>query len=149
MHVWTRGRLLEVADGRTSAVLQVALEHLPPPEPIRVVSMDMSGAFRAAVQAVLPEAAIVADKFHVIARITAAVRDVWRRLVRGKGRADPLRRTGRWVLRGREQLSPEEEASLPGVLRPYPALRRARPAPENPPRRSTPRPAPPPPPAPR
>jgi len=121
----TRRRLFEVVEGRTSAILQVALEKLPTPETIKVVSMDMSGTFRSAVQAVLPNAAIVADKYHVIARITEAVHDVWRRLLQGKGRADPLRRTGRWVLRGRENLSAEEEASLRGVLGPYPALRRA------------------------
>jgi transposase len=125
LHDLSRRRLFEVIEGRTSAVLQVALEKLPTPETIQVVSMDMSGAFRAAVQTVLPDAAIVADKFHVIARITEAVRDVWRRLVHGKGRNDPLRRTGRGVLRGREHLSPEEEVTLRGVLRPYPALRRA------------------------
>ena len=125
LHDLTRRRLFEVVEGRTSAVLQAALEKLPTPETIRVVSMDMSGAFRAAVQEVLPHAAIVADKFHVIARITEAVRDVWRRLLRGKGRDDPLRRVGRWVLRGQEHLSTDEEATLRGVLRPYPALRRA------------------------
>jgi transposase len=125
LHDLTRHRLFEVVEGRTSAVLQAALEKLPTPETINVVSIDMSGTFRAAVQAVLPDAAIVADKYHVIARITEAVREVWRRLRRGKGRDDPLRRTGRWVLRGREHLSPEEEASLRVVLRPYPALRRA------------------------
>jgi transposase len=125
LHDLSRRRLFEVVEGRTSTVLQAALEQLPTPEAIHVVSMDMSGAFRAAVQAVLPEAAIVADKFHVIARITEAVGDVWRPLVHGKGRNDPLRRTGRWVLRGREQLTPEEEGTLRAVLRPYPALRRA------------------------
>lgn len=125
LHDLTRRRLFEVVEGRTSTVLQAALEKLPTPETIQVVSMDLSGAFRAAVQAVLPHAAIVADKFHVVARITEAVRDVWRRLLRGKGRDDPLRRTGRWVLRGREQLSRDEEAALREVLRPYPALRRA------------------------
>jgi len=125
LHDVTRRRLFEVVEGRTSAVLQAALEKLPTPETIKVVSMDMSGAFRAAVEAVLPHAAIVADKFHVIARITEAVRDVWRRLLRGKRRDDPLRRTGRGVLRGREHLSLEEEATLRGVLRSYPALRRA------------------------
>jgi transposase len=125
LHDLTRRRLFEVVEGRTSAVLQGALEKLPSPERIQVVSMDMSGAFRAAVQAVLPDAAIVADKFHVLARITEAVRDVWRRLVHGTGRHDPLRRSGRGVLRGREHLSPEEEVTLRAVLRSYPALRRA------------------------
>jgi transposase len=125
LHDLTRRRLFEVVEGRTSAVLQVALAKLPTPETIKVVSMDMSGAFRAAVQAVLPDAAIVVDKFHVIARITKAVREVWRRLLHGKGRDDPLRGTGRGVLRGREHLSLDEEATLRTVLRPYPALRRA------------------------
>jgi transposase len=125
LHDLTRHRLLDVVEGRTSAVVQTALEKLPTPETIQVVSMDMSGPFRAAVQAVLPDAAIVADKYHVVARITQAVHDVWRRLLRGKGRADPLRHTGRGVLRGREHLTPEEEATLRVVLRPYPTLRRA------------------------
>jgi transposase len=125
LHDLTRHRLFDVVEGRTSTVLQAALEKLPTPETIKVVSMDMSGTFRAAVQAVLPDVAIVADKYHVVARITKAVHDVWRRLLGGKGRADPLRRIGRWVLRGREQLSPEEEVTLRLVLRPYPALQRA------------------------
>ncbi len=125
LHDLTRHRLVEVVEGRTSMVVQAALEKLPTPETIQVVSMDMSGPFRAAVQTVLPHAAIVADKYHVVARITKAVHDVWRRLLRGKRRDDPLRQTGRWVLRGREHLSPEEEATLRVVLRPYPTLRRA------------------------
>jgi transposase len=125
LHDLTRHRLFDVVEGRTSAVLQAALEKLPTPETIKVVSMDMSGTFRSAVQAVLPDAAIVADKYHVVARITKAVRDVWHRMLRGKQRDDPLRRVGRWVLRGRENLSREEEATLRRVLRPYPALRRA------------------------
>ena len=124
-HDLTRHRLVEVVEGRTSAVVQAALEKLPTPETIQVVSMDMSGPFRSAVQAVLPDAAIVADKYHVVARVTEAVKDVWRRLLHGKGRDDPLRRIGRGVLRGREKLSADEEASLRGVLGPYPALRRA------------------------
>lgn len=125
LHDLTRHRLFEVVEGRTSTVLQAALEKLPSPETIKVVSMDMSGTFRSAVQAVLPDVAIVVDKDHVVARITKAVQDVWRRLLRGKGRDDPLRHTGRWVLRGRDHLSPDEEASLRLVLRPYPDLRRA------------------------
>jgi transposase len=125
LHDLTRHRLFDVGEGRTSAVVPAALEKLPTPETIQVVSMDMSGTFRAAVQAVLPNAAIVADKYHLVARITQAVHDVWRRLLRGKGRDDPLRHTGRWVLRGCEHLSPEDEASLRVVLRPYPTLRQA------------------------
>jgi transposase len=125
LHDLTRRRLFEVVEGRNSAVLQAALEQLPTPEAIEVVSMDMAGAFRAAVEAVLPRAVIVADKFHVIARVTDAVHDVWKRLARGQGRDDPLRHEGRLVLRGRENLLAQEEAQLQAVLRQYPTLRRA------------------------
>jgi transposase len=113
-----------VVAGRTSAVVPAALEHVPPPETIHGGALAMAGALRAAVQAVRPDAASVADKVHVIARISAAGRAVWRRLVRGQGRADPLGRRGRGVLRGREQLS-SEEVTLRAVLPLYPAWRRA------------------------
>jgi len=42
-------RVLEVVTGRTKEEVQKALERLPRPEMIRVVSMDMAGSFRAAV----------------------------------------------------------------------------------------------------
>jgi transposase len=125
LHDLSRRRLFEVIEGRTGAVVKAALAQLPQPEAVSVVSMDMSGAFRAAVQEALPQAAIVVDKFHVVARVTEAVEAVWRRLSRGRGREDPLRQRGRGVLRGRESLSAQEEADLRAVLRPYPPLRRA------------------------
>jgi transposase len=73
LHDLMRRRLFEVVEGRTSAVLKAALVRLPQPETVQVVSMDMSGAFRAAVHEVLPAAAIVVDKFHVVARVNDAV----------------------------------------------------------------------------
>jgi transposase len=39
------------------------LEYLANPEQITVVSMDLARAYRTAVAAVLPDAAIVVDKF--------------------------------------------------------------------------------------
>jgi transposase len=125
LHDLTRRRLFEVIEGRTSAVVQAALAQLPHPAAVQVVSMDMSGAFRAAVQEVLPDAAIVVDKFHVVARVTDAVREVWRRLSRAVEREHPLRRIGRRLLQGKERLSTQEEEALRAVLRPYPSLRRA------------------------
>jgi transposase len=125
LHDLSRRRLFEVIEGRSSAVLQAALERLPTPEAIGVVSIDMAGGFRAAVQTGLPGAAIVVDKFHVVARVTKAVKEVWKRLVQGKGRDDPLRDGGRLALRGREHLRPADEAQLQTVLWQYPMLRRA------------------------
>jgi transposase len=65
--------VLDVIPGRTQAKVQGALERLPYPEAVSVVSMDLAGHYRAAVQEVLPRAAIVVDKFQVVKRVTEAV----------------------------------------------------------------------------
>jgi transposase len=125
LHDLTAKRVLAVVQGRTQEVVPRALERLPHPEAIRVVSMDMAGHFRAAVQEVLPEAAIVADKFHVVKRVTEAVRQVWQRLQRGDGAGEALRTDGKLVLRAREHLGDAQRAALAALLWRYPALRRA------------------------
>lgn len=125
LHDLDTHRLIDVVAGRTSADVQPALERLPAPELVEAVSMDMAKAYRAAVQVVLPAAAIVIDKFHVVARVQEALAAVWRRLVKGKGRTDPLRADGRLVLRNREDLDAAEQDRLQPLLRQYPDLRQA------------------------
>ena len=125
LHDLDRHQLLEVVAGRSSAEVQAALERLDMPEQVEVVSMDMSKAFRAAVHLVLPQAAVVVDKFHVVARVNEALAAVWRRLSKGKARTDPLRQDGRLVLRNRETLTVAEWDRLRPVLWQYPELRRA------------------------
>lgn len=125
LHDLERRRLVDVVAGRTRADVQMALERLRDKDRVEVVSMDMAGAFRDAVQLVLPAAVIVVDKFHVVARVNRAVRAVWKRLVAGKGREDPLRRHGRLVLRNREDLCSAEWAALWPLLKAYPDLRQA------------------------
>lgn len=125
LHDLERRRLVEVVEGRTSADVQTALERLRDKERVEVVSMDMSVAFREAVRLVLPEAMLVVDKFHVVARVNKAVREVWKRLVAGKERDDPLRQRGRLVLRNREELRTTEWEALWPVLKVHPELRQA------------------------
>jgi transposase len=125
IHDLTNGRVLDVIEGRTAAVVQAALEGLVEPDTVAVVSMDMARAYRAAVQLVCPTAQITVDKFHVIKRVQEAVKAVWQHLGQGKGRDDPVRRDGRLVLRNREDLTAEQQARLQPVLWRHPALRRA------------------------
>jgi transposase len=125
LHDLDTHRLIDVVEGRTSADVQPALERLPTLEQIRVVSIDMARAYRAAVQLVLPAAVITVDKFHVVKRIHEALAAVWRRLVKGKGRTDPLRQDGRLVLRNREELTEAAWARLTPLLHRYPSLRHA------------------------
>lgn len=117
--------MVTVIKGRTQEKVSQALEALAHPEAIEVVSMDMSGPFRAAVQAVLPQATIVADKFHVVKRVGKAVWQLWRRLLRGKSKDDPLRKDGALALRAYERLNPADRRTLDPLLRAYPLLRRA------------------------
>ena len=124
-HDLERHTTVEVVEGRTQAAVQPALEALNTQETIAVVSMDMANAYRAAVQEVVPEAAIVVDKFHVIKRVGEAVRELHRRLVRGTQRDDPVRKARPLLLHPREHLSLAQRLTLDAALRPFPTLRKA------------------------
>ena len=72
---------------------------------VRAVAIDLSEAYRQAIQVVLPDAAVVADKFHVLALAGRALREV-----HGEKRR---RGTVAWLLqRGVERLSQEERERL-------------------------------------
>jgi transposase len=118
-------RVVDVVKERTQEAVQEALERLSAPEAIAVVSMDMAASFRAAVQEVLPQAVIVADKFHVVKRVLEALRQVWQRLVRARGPTDPLRAEGKLVLWAREHLRPDQTVALDALLWRHPPLRTA------------------------
>lgn len=124
-HDLERHATVEVVEGRTQAVVQPVLEALNAQETIAVVSMDMAKAYRAAAQEVLPEATIVVDKFHVIKRVGEAVRDLHRRLARGKDREDPLRKVRPLLRQPRERLTIAQRVTLDAALCPFPALRKA------------------------
>lgn len=76
-----RGRVVEVAKGRDQASASGLLEGLPAGQRkgIEAVAMDMSASFKAAVGAVLPQAAIVYDRFHVSKLLNEAVDAVRRK----------------------------------------------------------------------
>jgi len=73
-------RVLEVMDGRDQQAAELLFETLPEEafDRIEAVCIDMSAAFEAAVKAMLPEAAIVHDRFHISAHLNDAVARVHR-----------------------------------------------------------------------
>jgi len=75
-----QGCVLEVVPGRDQASAELLLETVPEEQRVEIeaVAMDMSGAFAAAVQAQLPGADIVYDRFHVSALLNQAVDEVRR-----------------------------------------------------------------------
>lgn len=96
-------------------------------EVIRVVAMDMWGPYRGVVKTKLPQAEIVADRFHVTKHLNEAVAKIRRTLQAKADKADyELLKGTRWILvRHRPDLKPEEEAQLQAVLAAFPELRTA------------------------
>jgi len=94
---------------------------------IGVVAMDMWGPYRGVVKAKLPQAEIVADRFHVTKQLNEAIAKIRRALQKTADATDyELLKGTRWILvRQRTDLKPEEEAKLQAVLTAFPDLRTA------------------------
>jgi len=107
-----------VTPGARQVNVERLLERHAPRETVRAVAIDLSEAYRQAVELVLPDAAIVADKFHVLALAGRAMHEVH----------GETRRPGNlaWLLqRGMERLRPGERARLLQALSKDPRLARA------------------------
>ena len=64
---------MEVAFGKSKAILEAQLGHIPGREDVRYVTMDMCDPYRSWVRDFFPNAQIVADKFHVIRLLSPAI----------------------------------------------------------------------------
>ena len=86
-----RGRVVEVLDGRSRRRIERYLRSLPERRrvAIEVVSIDPYEAYRQAIQAVLPEARIVADRFHLVRGANTALDAVRRERQRAARRRPP------------------------------------------------------------
>ena len=75
------GELLWLAEGRGKDALAGFFAKLTPEQKARIVAVgiDRSGAYRAAVEACLPDADIVFDKFHLISNLGEVIDKVRRR----------------------------------------------------------------------
>jgi transposase len=118
-------RRLEVANGREKESAQSYLDRLGNPERVKVVVMDMSGSYRAAVEESLPNAEIVADKMHVVRLVNGALDKVRLRIQGRDKKKKPDVYEGRHVLlRDPKALNEKEKQQLDKLLRDYPELRR-------------------------
>lgn len=111
-------RPVAIALGMRQSDVQRLLERHAPRQSVQAVVMDLSEPYRQAVELVLPDAAIVADKFHVIALASRALRET-----RGERRQ---RGNLAWLLqRGVERLGRQERSRLVEALMENPSLARA------------------------
>jgi transposase len=94
------GRILWIEEGRDSAVLLEFLDALSEDcaDGIEAVALDMGPAYVAAVQASLPTAAIVFDRFHVMQMFNKVIRDCRRAEFKAAGTLGDL--TGQQAIKG-------------------------------------------------
>ena len=120
-------RVVSAFEKRDKETVVRHLEQLPHREAIQAVVIDMSASFRSAVEEALPGRAVVADKFHVVARVIQALDEVRKRVQKAKpkGQKRMVFRLRYRLRRGREKLKPEEREALNALLEQEPELRRA------------------------
>ncbi|MDZ7578136.1 MAG: ISL3 family transposase [Candidatus Nanopelagicales bacterium] len=113
------GGLLGQASGRTkqSVIAWLDARGQEWKDSVRVVAIDPSATYRAAIQQALPNAIIVADHFHLVMLANKMITGVRQRVVREtRGRrglaTDPIWAGRRRLLRGRETLSEQAFAAM-------------------------------------
>jgi transposase len=117
------GQVLGIVDGRDSAAVGGWLAERSQAwrDRIEVVAIDPSAAFKKAITAALPNAAISVDPFHLVQLANLMVTRVRQRLIRERehrrGRKiDPAWANRRLLLRGYDTLSPRAKARLDAVF---------------------------------
>jgi transposase len=114
------GELLYLAEGKKKESLRKFFEQLTPEQraSIEAVGIDRGGAYHAVVRECLPKAAIVYDKFHLIANYHAVIDEVRRQEWReAKARHKEVIKGERYNLfRNRESQTAEQKRSLAELL---------------------------------
>jgi transposase len=112
-----RSRILDITDGHRKWQVARWLSQLPDRSAVQIVAIDMAVPYRDVVRALLPQAAIVIDKFHVVRCANQAldqVRNRARRMATGAGRRNPWR--GQRLLRRRaDSLSEAQAFEVDGI----------------------------------
>ncbi len=104
--------------GERQVDVQKMLERHASREAVRAVSIDLSEPLRQAVEMVLPDALVVADKFHVVALAGRALHEV-------HGEKRRRGSVARLLQRGSERLTPTERERVVEALTNDPELARA------------------------
>jgi transposase len=137
-----RRRVIEVLDGCQRGVIERWLRALPEQvrAEIEIVSIDPSDVYRKAIRTVLPDARIVADRFHLVRGANTALDTVRRerqRQASTRGRSKTRRSSGaaswnprlyrhrRRLLKARERLNSHDEHALSELFSTDPVIAEA------------------------
>ena len=115
---------VEVLSDRTKRTVMTYFQNLKGREKVSYVAMDMWAPYRESVQALMPQATIVVDKFHVVRMANEALESV-RKAQRAE--ISPRKRRGLMhdrlvLLKRRHDLTDEEYLKLTGWAANYPVL---------------------------
>ena len=123
----TERRVLASVPDRDGAALQAWLEQLPDPWAVEAAVIDMSYAYRDAIELCLPRAAVVVDRFDVVRRVGEALDQVRLRLGRERGeeRQGDLYQVRYALRRDPPALRGEERTQLRRLFAALPDLRQA------------------------
>ena len=114
-----RDRVIWVGVGKNSETLGEFFKALGPEraQRLELASIDMSAAYEKALREHAPQAEIVFDRFHVARLANDAVTEVRRAEARDLKPSERAELKGtRWILlKRRERLDPDEEATLSGI----------------------------------
>ena len=116
-----------LADRRKPTIIHY-LQHLTEPGRVRVVVIDMWKPYREAVQQILPDAVIVADKFHVTRYANLALESLRKEISAGLSRSQrkTLKMQDRFLLlRRKRDLTPEQRFLLESWTENIPLLGQA------------------------
>jgi transposase len=115
-------RVLWVGRGRSREEIRPFFEQLGPEgrPRLKAVAMDMNGAYQAEVAAQCPQAQIVYDQFHVVAKygreVVDAVRTAEARRAQSRGERQVLKGTRWLLLRNGENLKRQDRVKLRELL---------------------------------
>lgn len=113
----TEHRLLDILPNRYQDTVEKYLDSFENKNHVKCVAIDMWRPYKRAIEKILPHAAIVVDKFHVVRNVMWALDRVRKRIVEG----DPelrkkLKKSRYLLLKNNEDLDPEGQQKLLDLL---------------------------------
>lgn len=116
-------RPLDIIDSMDRRRVERWLLHLPKRESIKIVAIDMWGPYKNAARALLPDAQVVIDKWHVLSKVNFALDRVRNRARRASKTPRRNPRQGKLLLQtSRHRLSPMRRMMLDGLIGNNPLL---------------------------
>lgn len=118
-------RLIDMIDSMSKEAVARWISWMPNRERVRIVTIDMWGPYQEVAQALLPNAIVVTDKWHIVSKANKALDSVlsrFRKTAKGALKRNPHK--GRIIMHIKpEKLSPMRRMMLDGLLDNNPLLK--------------------------